>query len=77
MLHTSPLDLVAVRKILPGTIVYFKWANGVIQEAVKMQDSYQLPSTSFVFLEELPDTTALEDVPVIVVDENSKWHLEQ
>jgi hypothetical protein len=75
LLHASPIDLTRVRCLLPGTIVYFRWPNGEIQEAMRSQDLYELPSAGFIFFDALPDTTVLEDVPVIVVDENQKWHL--
>lgn len=77
MIHASPTDLTAVRKMLPGTIVFFKWPNGTIQEAVKCQDLFEMPSAGFVFLGDIPGNTALEDVPIIVVDEDQKWHLAQ
>lgn len=77
MLHASPTDLIAVRRMLPGTIVFFKWPNGSIQEAVKTQDLFEMPSAGFIFLDDIPDNAALDDVPIIVVDENQKWRLAQ
>lgn len=73
---TSQRNREAIRRMLPGTLVFIRWADGTLQQAMRVQDTVPRATGSFIFLEEFPRDTVLNDgAPLITVDEEENWAL--